>query len=205
MHWQTASHIPVPMIHGFVHFIRSFIRSFLHPVKKGAGVVPTIQVRKPRLREVKGVVQLTSQWQAGSPGAFGLSPACWGPSCLFQRLQVRAAAPSRLWYFFSFLFCFLSDESPFWGPSCLSPGVGRPCPGKETPSRRRPASALGTPRSPCELTQPRLPGHEAWALVGTVPAEPCPVPWAGPGSDLVGELPGPFGLGSWPSVCLPFI
>lgn len=53
--------------------------------------------------------------------------------------------------------------------------------------------------------QPRPSGHEAWALVGAVPTEPCPVPWAGPGSDLVGELPGPFGLGSWPSVSLPFI
>lgn len=197
------------MIHGFVHVIRSFIKSFLHPIKKGASVVPTLQMRKPRPERRCPAYQLVA----------GRDPqSLWAESCLlgtqlsFQRLQVRAAAGSRLWYFFSFLFCFLSDESPFWGPSCLSPDTGRPCLGKETRSVRdlpaeggQPAGALGTPRPPCELLQPRLPGHEAWASMGTLPAEPRPVPWAGPGSDLVGELQGPFGLGRWPSVSLPFI
>lgn len=51
---------------------------------------------------------------------------------------------------------------------------------------------LGTPRSPCELASADLPGREAWALVGTVPAEPCPVPRAGPGRDWSGNSQGPL-------------
>lgn len=42
-----------------------------------------------------------------------------------------------------------------------------------------PASALGTLRSSCELVLANLPGREAWALVGILPAERCPGPWAG--------------------------
>lgn len=66
----------------------------------------------------------------------------------------------------------------------------------------RPAGPLGTLRSLCELTLPHMPGHEACSLVGTLPVEPCPVPWAGLGSDLTGKRPG---LGCWPSLSLPFI
>lgn len=58
----------------------------------------------------------------------------------------------------------------------------------------RPAGALGTLEPLCELTPLCVPGHEAGALVGTVHTEASPVPWARLGSDLVGELPGPFGL-----------
>lgn len=127
----------------------------------------------------------------------------------FQRLRVRAVAPG-LWCFFSFLFCFLSDKSPFWGLSCL-PWCGEALPGQGNsecvgpPSRRGSPQAHWVHQGHSVNSRPRLPGHEAWALVGTVPIEPCPVPWARPGSDLVGELPGPFGLGSRPSSSLPFI
>lgn len=168
-------------MHGFVHFIRSFIISFLHPIKTGASVVPTLQMGKLRPREVKGIVQLTSQWQAGSPGAFGHESCLLGTQLSFQRLQVRAAAPSRLWYFFSFLFCFLSDKSPFWGPSCLSPGVGRPCPGKEAQSvRDLPAEGQrahwvheGCPLSSCSPACLDTKPGPWWALCPPSPAQ-CP-------------------------------
>lgn len=64
--------------------------------------------------------------------------------------------------------------------------------------KEMPVGALGTQRSPCELALADLPGHEAWALVGAVPAERCPGPWALGRPSLVRELPGPFGLGSCP-------
>lgn len=65
----------------------------------------------------------------------------------------------------------------------------------------RPAGALGTLRSLCELRPTGLPGHEARASVGAVPAVPCPVPWAGLGSDWVGNSQGPL---AWEAaqVCL---
>lgn len=60
-HGWTASYVPVPLTRGFVHyFIKSFIRSFLHPIKRGASVVPTLQMRKLSLGEVKRFAQLTS-------------------------------------------------------------------------------------------------------------------------------------------------
>lgn len=68
-----------------------------------------------------------------------------------------------------------------------------------------PSRGEATRRGRGELTPSRLLGHGSWASVGTLPAEPCPVPWAGPGSDSGGELPGRFGLGSSPSLSLLFI
>lgn len=53
--------ISVPLTRGFVHyFIKSFIRSFLHPRKRDASFVPTIQMRKLSLGEVKRFAWLTS-------------------------------------------------------------------------------------------------------------------------------------------------
>lgn len=152
-----------------------------------------------------------SGWQ-GAPGPLGVSPACWRRSCIFKGsrsgLRLPADSVGILFYF-----CFassvtksLSGDRPvsLWRGEALLGGRKLGVCGASQ-QKGRPAGALGTPRSLCELTQPRLPGHGAWASVGTVPAQPCPVPWAGLGSNLVGELPGPFGLGSWPSLSLPFI
>lgn len=158
----------------------------------------------------------TGKWQAGSLGALLWVNLTGGDSAVISKAPGQGwGSQLALLIFLSFLFCFLSDKSPFWGLSCLPvarhgealPGEGSAgCAGPH--GRGRPAGGrgvLGTPRPLCELPPPCLPGHGAWALVGTVPAQPYPVPWAGSGSDVAGELPGPSGLGTCPGLSLPFI
>ena len=155
--------------------MRCFIRSVL-----GAGV-PVLQLRKLSSCEVNLLTQSSRLVRAPSHvyllgSATAVLSKAPGQGCSSQ--------PALCWCFFSF--CFLSDQSPFWGPSCLptawwGTAGGRKCGVCGAPWGWRGQLVRWVHRGHSRNSAPPLSGHGAWPRWAQCLPSPAQCPGRGRG------------------------